>query len=477
MKRFSLGRSALGSCIVAAIVAGCSAFRPVQEDMPQTTAGSAQILSRVPSSVAKSPIQHVVLAIQENRSFNDFFATFPGTDGTATGQAVANKTCGIAGGSIALAKMPLDLSVDLFHAWEKGYAIAYDGGKMDAFDDVQSGGKHAYECGYPYQYTDPQQIQPYWVLATQYALAEHMFTTQGSDSFSAHQDLIRGGTIVEPNDAMVDAPTCGDCHWGCDAPAGTYTHLITTGNQYRLKRGPFPCSNDFAEKYSTLRDLLDAKSVSWKYYVPPSDQINGKLLNAFDLVYPVRYGSEWNNNISTPETNILGDIADSALPAMSWVVPDAANSDHPGTKVDGEYVDDGPQWIATLVNAIGESPYWDSTVIVIVWDDWGGFYDNKGGLLSKFGGPGERVPALVISPYSRAGYISKTTYQFGSILKFVEKNWNLGTLGTTDVNVKSIIDCLNYKQTPIQFQPIQSSLGKSYFLHERHSYRAPDTDW
>ncbi len=161
---------------------------------------------------------------------------------------------------------------------------------------------------------------------------------------------------------------------------------------------------------------------------------------------------------------------------MSWVVPDAANSDHPGTKVQGKYVDDGPQWIATVVNAIGESSYWDSTAIIIVWDDWGGIYDNEGGLLDKYGGPGERVPALVVSPYARAGYISTTAYQFGSILKFVEQNWSLGSLGTTDRTANNIVNCLNYKQPPIQFQPITSSLGKAYFMHEKHSYRAPDTD-
>lgn len=417
--------------------------------------------------------------IQENRSFNDFFATFPGADGTTTGQAVANKSCGIKTGAVSLKEMPLDLSMDLFHAWNKGYSIAYDGGKMDAFDNVRFDGKTAYpyECKHPYQYTNPQQIEAYWTLAREYALAEHMFTTQGSDSFTAHQDLIRGGTIVEPDEAMVDAPNCGDCYWGCDAPGGTITHLITPGNQYVQKPGPFPCSNDFAESYPTLRDLLDAKGISWKYYVPPSDQINGKLLNAFDLVYPVRHGSEWNTNISVPETNILKDVQGGTLPAMSWVIPEAANSDHPGTKVQGKYVDDGPQWIATVVNAIGESSYWDSTAIIIVWDDWGGLYDNEGGLLSKYGGPGERVPALIVSPYARAGHISKTTYQFGSILKFIEGNWKLGSLGTTDVKVNSILDCFDYEQSPIPFQSIPSSRDKAYFFHEQHSYRPPDDDW
>jgi phospholipase C len=347
---------------------------------------------------------------------------------------------------------------------------------MDAFDRITFRGSGPHECNYPYQYTNPAQIQAYWTLASQYTLAEHMFTTMGSDSFTAHQDLIRGGTIVEPQKALVDDPTCGACWWGCDAPPGTSTHLVTAGNKY-ARKGPFPCSDKFKSSYPTLRDLLDAQGVSWKYYVPPSDQIYGKLWSAFDLVYPVRYGSEWTTNISSPETNILSDVQNGQLPAMSWVIPEGANSDHPGTKVGGQYVDNGPEWVATVVNAIGESAYWNSTAIIIVWDDWGGFYDNEGGVLGKYAGPGERVPAIIVSPYARPGYISTTTYQFGSILKYIEGNWNLGSLNTTDKTSTSIADCFDYDQSPIPFQPIVSSLGKAYFLHERHSYQPPDTDW
>ncbi|MFZ0575382.1 MAG: alkaline phosphatase family protein [Candidatus Cybelea sp.] len=456
--------------VAAALTAGCET-----SSNPPQAPGEMRLYSRSGSSA--SPIQHVVLMIQENRSFNDFFATYPGADGTTTGQAQSDPSCSpsIDGGSIALTEMPLDLSQDMNHTWKTGYSIAYDGGKMDAFDEVKFGNGED-ECSYPYQYTNPAQIQPYWTLASEYTLAEHLFTTQGSGSFIAHQDLIRGGTIVEPNKAMVDDPTTGDTWWGCNASPGTITHLITKANVF-IQKGPFPCSNKFRDAYPTLRDLLDAKKVSWKYYVPPSSQIDGRLWSAFDLVYPVRYGPEWKANISTPETNILSDVTSGKLAAMSWVIPEGANSDHPDTELNGKYVDNGPEWIATVVNAIGESSYWDSTAIIIVWDDWGGFYDNAGGALGKYAGPGERVPAIIVSPYARAGYISTTTYQFGSILKYIEQNWKLGSLNTTDKSSKSIIDCFNYGQSPIQFQPISSSLGKSYFMHEKHSYRPPDTDW
>jgi phospholipase C len=274
---------------------------------------------------------------------------------------------------------------------------------------------------------------------------------------------------------MIDLPSCSGkkCYWGCNAPPGAHTRLITSGNKYLTQLGPYPCSNVFKTPYLTLRDLLDAKSVSWKYYVPPSDTSFGKLLSAFSVVYPVYSGPEWTTNVSSPETNIFNDISYGNLPAVSWVIPEVDNSDHPAAEYDL-----GPQWVASIVNAIGESPYWSSTAIVIVWDDWGGFYDNKAAKLKKYGGPGERVPMLVVSPYARPGYVSPTVYQFGSILKYIEQNWNLGSLGTTDGgNVNSIFDCFDYGQPPIQFVPIASSLGRAYFMHEKHSYRPPDGDW
>jgi phospholipase C len=342
---------------------------------------------------------------------------------------------------------------------------------MDGFDKVVFGDKQP-ECTYPYQYTNPSQIQPYWDMAQQYALAEHMFTTQGSSSFVAHQDLIRGGTQIDPTESLVNDPS--GIPWGCDAPPGTKTSLITYDGTYEGGKGPRPCTKDFPSTYSyaTLRDLLDAKYVSWKYYVPPiKSQIFGKLMNAFDVIAAVRYGPEWQTNISMPQTKIFNDISGGKLPAVSWVIPDEPDSDHPGEKVDN-----GPSWVSSVVNAIGQSSYWNSTAIIIVWDDWGGLYDNRAPKQLGYGGLGFRVPAIIVSPYAKANFISKTDYEFGSILKYIENNWDLGSLGTSDKRAASIIDCFNYNQSPIPFTVIPSQRGKSYFLHRKPSYLPIDTD-
>src|SRR5262249_44346690 len=158
----------------------------------------------------------------------------------------------------------------------------------------------------------------------------------------------------------------------------------------------------------TVRDRLDKNGVTWRYYVPPMCcKVYGKLLSAFDVIKAVRNGPEWNDgHISSPQTNIFTDISDGKLSNVSWVIPDENDSDHPGTSSDA-----GPSWVASVVNAIGESSYWKSSAIVIVWDDWGGLYDNIAPPQLGYGGLGFRVPAIVVSPYARPGYISTTQYE------------------------------------------------------------------
>jgi phospholipase C len=221
-----------------------------------------------------------------------------------------------------------------------------------------------------------------------------------------------------------------------------------------------------------MADLLDAKGVSWKYYVPPPCcSTNGRLFTAYDVEYAIRYGPDWKKNISHPQTNIFSDVSSGRLPAVSWLIPDTADSDHPGEKVD-----DGPSWVASVVNAIGQSPYWDSTAIVIVWDDWGGLYDNANPPQYGYGGLGPRVPALIVSAYAKAGLVSQTQYEFGSILKYIENNWKLGSLGGSDARATSIIDCFDYSQSPITFKQIPSQRSKSFFIHRKPSHLSLDDD-
>ncbi len=387
----------------------------------------------------------------------------------------------------------LIMGSDIQHC-HASFETSYDSRQMDGFNLVHFG--VCYHPGnpvgtVPYQYVEQDQIQPYWDIAEQWVLADHMFQTQGSGSFTAHQDLIRGATNINSTESIIDNP--GGQPWGCDAPARVVTSLITSTGKYLRNQGPFPCTDKFPSSisYETLRDRLDAKGVSWKYYVPcfsKSDGCNpspdcpdcaGDLLNAFDVIYPVRHGSEWTTNFGMPETKIFGDITNGTLPAVSWVIPEDNEDDHPGEKVDK-----GPSWVASVVNAIGESAYWDSTAIFIVWDDWGGFYDNAvpPQFQDNLGGLGFRVPCLVVSPYAiegqseQGGYISHTQYEFGSILRYVEDTFDLGRLNTTDTRAASIGDVFDYAQKPRPFKQIGSQYSIRYFESERPSVQHGDPE-
>ncbi len=488
MKKGFVFSSALPA-LVAIALSACSGLAPASPP----NRGFAESNAQGPQSPA---LAHVVIVVQENRSFDNLFALFPGANGATRGKIKVKVGSKYVDRWQTLHPHALVITTDIQHC-HQAYLTAYDGGKMDSFDYEEFGVcPHGtkYTGTFVYQYAKPADIQPYWDIAEQWGLADDLFQTQGSGSYTAHQDLIRGDTRISRKYSLVDNPT--QMPWGCDHVGNSVTSLITKIGAYLpyIGKGPPPCTNAFPHpsQYATLRDLLDAKGVLWKYYSPcyagspPSSSCgnnqcktcSGALMNAFDTIAAVRYGPQWGTNVSMPETNIFTDIQNGALPAVSWVVPEDQNSDHPG---DGN-VDDGPSWVASVVNAVGKSPYWTSSAVVVLWDDWGGLYDHVVPPQHHFGGLGFRVPMLVISPYvkqgssSQDGYISHTQYEFGSILRFVEDNWNLGRLGTTDSTAASIGDMFDFSQNPRQFHVIPSQHSITYFRNHRPGVQHGDPE-
>jgi phospholipase C len=420
-----------------------------------SSSGSTGPLPSLPPAKPGKYFTHIVLIIQENRTYDNLFATFPGGDGITVGKGHNNQ-------DIPLTKADLESRISPNNGYT--YWIRdWNHGKMNGFDTVNI---RSVPGRYVYQYVDPAQIGPYWSLAKQYVLSDHTFQTQGSGSFTAHQDLIAGGTNINPQQALIDFPSTGPI-WGCDSPQGSVTSLITSNNRFMYNAGPFPCL-----KYQTLRDPLDAANVSWRYYAPEiGKSFGGDLWNAFDAIAAVRNGPEWNTNITYPETNFFKDVDSGNLPAVSWVIPDYQNSDHPG-----DSSDTGPSWVAQVVNAIGQSPDWKTTAIVVTWDDWGGWYDHVPPPGSQqFGGLGFRVPMLVIAPFAKKGYITHQKYEFGTIIKFVEDNWGLPRLGTTDATANSMLDdVFDFSQAPRAFAPIPSKYSQTYFRHQKPSGKPVD---
>jgi phospholipase C len=181
-------------------------------------------------------------------------------------------------------------------------------------------------------------------------------------------------------------------------------------------------------------------------------------------------GSAWSNVI-IPQTQVLTDISNHQLAQVTWVIPDGDESDH-ALSNDGS----GPSWVTSIVNAIGNGSYWSNTAIFITWDDWGGWYDHVAPKVINSYEYGFRVPLIVVSPYAQAGYISHTTHDFGSILKFIEETYGLPSLGYADVAADDFSDCFDFTQTPLKFQTISAPLSAEHFLRDRRPPTDPDDD-
>ncbi len=216
-------------------------------------------------------LKHVVVIVQENRTFNDIFAGFKGADSVMYGYTHS-------GSKVRLRAITFK-GPDILHNW--GNAMAdWNGGRMNGFDrSLFTNGAPA--GTYTYAYLQRKQVAPYWTMAQEYALADHMFPTMFGPTFTAHIDLIASTTNLTADEAEVDGPTGQP--WGCDAPRGTRTFLL---NPQRVESGdgPFPCFT----QYDTIAETLDAAGITWKYYAPTVKYAGGRLWSPFAAIRQVR---------------------------------------------------------------------------------------------------------------------------------------------------------------------------------------------
>jgi phospholipase C len=453
MLRAKFGRVPCTAFVVLALlwtVAGCSARSSAPGGLlPVATMPAA-------GNPVGQHIKHVIVIIQENRSFENFFAGYPGADAPMWGWAGTKK--------VKLHPITF-IGPDIEHDWHSSMR-EWDHGKMDGF--YQLGNPQLWGPDPAYAYVERSLIKPYWIMARDYVLVDHMFPTEFGGSFTAHLTLVAGTDNLKPKLAEVDFPD-GE-YDDCDSPAGSKSSTINDNRYEDFYSGPFPCFNQF----NTMAETLDAANVSWKFYAT-------KLLDAgfwepFEAIKYVRYGSDWDKNIIAPQSRVLTDPGQGKLASVSWVTPTAQDSDHPAHRSSL-----GPSWVASVVNAIGESKYWKSSAIIILWDDWGGWYDNAPPPQLDFRGLGLRVPCLIVSPYAKHGYIADKQYEYGSILKFIEQAFDLPALGPTDegytdTRARSLDDAFDFTQKPRAFKPLPSLVGPSHFLHESAAAEAEPVD-
>ncbi len=401
-----------------------------------------------PAPTAASKIQHIVVIMQENRSFDNLFNGFPGADTVQSGMS--------RGMMVQLQPIPFEQGADLDHS-HGGWWADWDNGKLDGFSHARKG----YPIpNLPYAYVPQTETVPYWTLAKTYTLGDRMFQSNTGPSFVAHQYMIAGQS-ANADENPNNTKTAGI--WGCDAPASTRVALL--GPNGTDLPGVYPCFD-----YRTMADNLDAKGITWKYYAPAAGK-SGFIWSAFQAIRHIRFGPDWTSDVISPETQVLTDIKNGQLAQVTWIVPEAAFSDHAGPGLTAE----GPDWVADITNAIGASPFWDSTAIFIAWDDWGGWYDHVNPPQVDPMGLGFRVPLIVVSPYAKHGYISHQTHEFSGFLKYTEEVFSVASLGQRDVSADDFADCFDYTQTPQPYVPIPVTFTPEYFK-VRPLTGAPDND-
>jgi len=337
----------------------------------------------------------------------------------------------------------------------------------------------------------PAEVQPYLTMAQTYAFADRMFQTNQGPSFPAHQFIISGTSApAATSNLFASENVDGSGSAGCVAPPLSTVKLIDPSGSETSNAPIYPCF-----EHATLTDLLDTANITWRYYAPNAGSIwtgpdaiqhmcgpNATPPNATACVGPDWTGAAPKVVVGQSQIHaqVLTDIANGQLPQVIWVIPDGQDSDHSNTSNGC-----GPSWVTSIVNALGSSPYWPKTTIILTWDDWGGWYDHvpppqvledcaQWGCGYVYG---FRVPMIVISPYAKPGYVSHVNHDFGSILKFIETKFGLSSLGYADAHaLDDLSDIFNSAHTPTAFQAIPPPPNDATCKADTSAPADPDND-
>ena len=425
-------RLALGLALVALVGLGVSlsvggrgaAVEPLQRG-PSTRAADAGI----------SRIKHVVVVMQENRSFDSYFGTFPGADGFPVRDGSIDVCVPQPGQPQCL--RPFHDPRDVNGGGPHGHANAIadiDGGAMDGFVEQAHQAKALGACTDPNApnclkaserdvmgYHDQREIPNYWAYARQFVLQDHMFQPNTSWSLPAHLFTVSEWSAL-----------CGDTD-----PNSCVNAVGHPGDPPDFNAALHPGAAPPTYAWTDLTYLLHRAGVSWRYYVAKGDQpdcADDALLTCPPVHQSPDTPGIWNplpyfttvqedgqlGNITSVD-NFVSAAKTGDLPSVSWVVPSEAVSEHPRARIS-----DGQTYVTGLVNAVMSGPDWDSTAIFLTWDDWGGFYDHVVPPVVDENGYGLRVPAMVISPWARHGFIDHQTLSFDAYARFIEDRFLQG---------------------------------------------------
>jgi phospholipase C len=433
--------------------AGPSASRPSPTGTPRAWASIAP----------DAPIEHVVFVVKENRTFNQLFATYPGATGSVVGATMrcSAEEC-FPGPPVELTHAPDVMPHDLNHCFLCG-AVAIDGGRMDGFNRLNGlrepnatedrsmlGGDL---LGYThYRRAD---IPAYWAYADRFVLADRFFTSMYGPTFPEHLFTVAASSNLIVGNKQERTRPGGYCDDPSEVAPRFRPHLSaadvervmvledTIDEDPEAQDEIRSMWEDFGLCFDmrVLPDALEEVGVTWRYYAT-ADAWN----NALQAIRHIRFGPMWRN--VRPPDEFLRDVRENDLPQVSWLIPPSPYDEHPGS---GKSICSGENWTVQQVNAVMRSPAWRSTVIVIVWDDFGGLYDPVAPPHVDMMGLGPRTPALIVSPFARrgespdGGSVDHTTYEFSSVLRLIERLHALEPLGERDADADPLSGAFDFE--------------------------------
>jgi phospholipase C len=376
--------------------------------MPISAAAKAKALDQ--GTAAKTPIQHLIVLMQENHTFDNYFGTYPGADGIPAGTCMpvdpfdaSNTNCVR---PFHIGNSPI---TDLDHS-QPTFKLQYNNGNMNGF--VYALNQRNQNGTIAMGYYDGTDLPYYWNLADHYVLFDRFFSSDAAGSPENHM------------------------YWVAAIPGNS--RVVTVG---------------YGDDVPTIFDRLEASGISWKFYVQNYDptityrtlsQVPGNrasqviwvpLLNFDRFIDNPKYSSH-----IVDLNQYYTDLENGTLPAVAYIAPSGASEHPPGSVRSGEKFTKG------LIQALLRSSAWDSSAFLLVYDDWGGWYDHVKPPKVDAHGYGFRVPALLVSAYARTGYIDHTQLDFTSILKFIEENWGVAPLTQRDANANSFVGAFDFSK-------------------------------
>ena len=365
-------------------------------------------------SQTQTPIKHFIVMMQENHTFDNYFGTYPGADGLPADTKMPIDPKNPGAGYVEPWHIGNSTITDLSHSGST-FTEQYNDGQMNGF--VSALNRRNQDGKVAMGYYDDRDIPYYWNLADNYVLFDRFFSSARDGSFANHMYWVAGIPPVADRGQEL-------ANYLADVP--------------------------------TIFDQLEASGVSWKFYVQNYDPTItyrdlGTVGNRASQVVWVpllnfdRFLDDPNLSSHIVDlSQYFDDLRAGTLPSVAYIIPSGA-SEHPP-----QYPATGMRYVKNLIQELMRSQYWDSSAFMLLYDDWGGWYDHVPPPQIDEYGYGPRVPALLVSPYARKGYVDSTELDFTSVLKFIEHNWNVKPLATRDANANNFLSAFDFERAPRQ---------------------------